>query len=322
MGKKKDEKKDKKKGKKKIILIGLLVAVIAAAAAYFLVIREKGGGKPKLPDPVEAYTLQEESVASITAAFEEKGKEVLLSVSTSSEPEDEEDKKDKEDSEKEEDSDRTMQEDEEAGGDWSYYYYRIGPDSEDTIEKYKEFLLEEGFELVTNDKDFKQPVSQYAEAYQRDGAQKGRLFVIELEYPMAGDSATGIYSIKVRLEEKLQIQPVTRDETLKYFKGLDPKLLGLEKPIEEYSIMMDMGRTFVDGKECYGISLYEKGEEEESYFVKKFYLSLAEKKLYEYLGGDIIGMQQNSSVSGSAESSASASGSSGEVHDWNIGPTE
>lgn len=322
MGKKKDEKKDKKKGKKKIILIGLLVAVIAAAAAYFLVIRGKGGGKPKLPDPVEAYTLQEESVASITAAFEEKGKEVLLSVSTSSEPEDEEDKKDKEDSEKEEDSDRTMQEDEKAEGDWSYYYYRIGPDSEDTIEKYKEFLLEEGFELVTNDKDFKQPVSQYAEAYQRDGAQKGRLFVIELEYPMAGDSATGIYSIKVRLEEKLQIQPVTRDETLKYFKGLDPKLLGLEKPIEEYSIMMDMGRTFVDGKECYGISLYEKGEEEESYFVKKFYLSLAEKKLYEYLGGDIIGMQQNSSVSGSAESSASSSDGSGGVHDWNIGPTE
>ncbi|MFW5670287.1 MAG: hypothetical protein ACOCM4_13815, partial [Acetivibrio ethanolgignens] len=236
----------------------------------------------------------------------------------------EEDKKDKEDSEKEEDSDRAMQEDEETGGDWSYYYYRIGPDSEDTIEKYKEFLLEEGFEPVTNDKDFKKPVSQYAEAYQRDGAQKGRLFVIELEYPMAGDSATGIYSIKVRLEEKLQlkVQPATRDETLKYFKGLDEKLLGLKKPMEEYAIMMDMGRTFVDGRECYGISLYEKGENKESYFVKKFYLSLAEKKLYEYLGGDIIGMQQNSSVSGSGESSASASGSSGGVHDWNIGPTE
>ena len=284
--------------KKKIILIVLLVAIIAAALAYFFVIKGKGPGKAKLPDPVEAYTLQEESVASITTAIEEGKNEVLISVSTTNQPEDEEkdkkDKEDKEDKKDEEKADNAAQENKEQ---WSYYYYRIGDDSEDAIKQYEKFLSEEGFKQVTDDKDFKQPVSQYAQAYQKEGAQSGQLFVVEMEYPMEGNADTGLYSIKVRLEEKAKLQPVTREDTLAYFMGLDYKVLGLEKPIAEYSIIMDMGRTIVDGMECYGICLYEKGGEEQSYFVKKFYLSLAEKKLFEYLNGDIVGMQENKSVS-------------------------
>nr|WP_294680617.1 hypothetical protein [uncultured Anaerotignum sp.] len=284
--------------KKKIILVVVLVAVVAAALVYFFVLRGKGAGKAKLPAPVEAYTLQEESVDSITTAVEEGKNEVLISVSTTNPPEDEKKDKDKDkDKEDEEETAETPQATDENQENWSYYYYRIGTDSEEAIKQYKKFLTEDGFAKVTKDADFKQPVSQYAEAYQKDGQQSGRLFVVELEYPLEGNADTGLYSIKVRLEEKPKLKPVTREDTLDYFMGLDYKVLGLEKPIGDYSIVMDMGRTIVDGTECYGICLYEKGGEEQSYFVKKFYLSLAEKKLFEYLNGDIVGMEENKSVS-------------------------
>lgn len=304
--------------KKKIIMIALPAVVIAAAVLYFFVIRGKAEGKAKLPDPVDSYTLQGESVASITTAVEEGQKEVLLSVSAGGEAEgetadtadtsDTSEASDKEDESSEKKGEASQEdsseETEENNDEWHYYYYRISPNSEEAVEKYENFLSQEGFKPVTEDKDFKQPVSQYAQAYQKSGETEGRLLVVEVEYPMEGNANTGLYSIKVRIEEKPQLKPVTRDETLKYFKGLDPKILGLEKPIEDYSVIMDMGRTIVDGKECYGISLYEKGASDESYFIKKFYLSLADKKLYEYLNGDIVGMQQNKSVSDKKEGPA------------------
>ena len=87
-----EEQKSRRLGKKQILMIGLAAALIAGGAAYFLKTRD---GRAKLPDPVDAYTLGEDSVASITT-LEDVGKEVLLSISTSDVSEEDAEKAQKE----------------------------------------------------------------------------------------------------------------------------------------------------------------------------------------------------------------------------------
>ena len=211
-------------------------------------------------------------------------------------------------------------------GEWSYYYYRLGKDSQADVEKYREFLVEEGFELKENEEG-----ADYLLTYKKDSAVAGKLFVLQLEYPLGGDEGTGIYGIKLSREDKPQdgsaYKAATRDEIMDYFLTLPYEKLGLSKPIREYYIVMDMGRTYIDGKDCYGINLYEKGNGSGSYFVKKFFLSLGEKRLYEYMAGDIISMQHNSSINGMDDTSGTSgtggtNSNSGIVYDWKIGPVQ
>ena len=175
-----------------------------------------------------------------------------------------------------------------------------------------------------------------------------------MEYPLAGDAATGQYVIKARLEKKPEVivenvQTMSRDDALRYMAGLDYTKLGLEYPLSEYNMTLDMGRTYIDGKDCYGINIYTKGNQENGgNFVKKFYLSLADKKIYEYLDNDIFDLQsvsstypqfeQNSTIPAGQGDTAEQGGTAGQdmtgqggtggapsgagVHDWEFGPME
>lgn len=289
----------KKKSKKKLLLILLAVAALGIGFRLGLLDRFTGGGgaqKQALPDAVEAYELDGESVASLTAAFEGVGDELLVSVAGNGLPV-AEDAEDAEDADAE-DADKADKQEADVAEEalHSNYYYKITADTEDDLAKYAEYLTaagEEGagFTLRTSGSE-----AEYVTAYEKDAAEHTKqLVILEIENPLNGDPETGMFAIKLHLEEKQEKlkEGVTRDQAMQYFMGLDYQTLGLEKPISDYYIVMDMGRTYIDKNDCYGINLYNKGDGEESYFVKKFYLSLEQKKLYEYLAGDLVGLQEN-----------------------------
>ena len=351
-----EEDQPKKKLSKKNLLIIIVVLLLAAVAAKFTVFKDgipplpfgKGGGtsqaEAKLPDPVDAYCLLDDSVASISSDFTaaapateegEKDKEaevpkgaeeVLLSMSTSYVP------KPAEGEEGEESADAAEEVMEESDlleankpeGEYGYYYYRVGAGTEATMAKYRAFLLENGFKLLDNANAEK----PYLAKYQKEGVTPKKLFNLEIEYPLGGDAMTGMYAIRVTMEDKpdpVEKEAVSREDTLAYFNTLSQEKLGLPKPVSEYYVVMDMGRTFVDGHDCHGISLYEKGNGAGNYFIKKFYLSLEDKKLFEYMGGSIYTMEYNPQTGQTSTSVGEAFNqqsvnSSGSVHDWNIGP--
>ncbi len=351
-GKKKKKKKGgeaesegkKKLDKKKLILLILLLAVAAGAAYKFGLLDKFGGGggdtkdKATVPDAVATYDLNEDSVASLTAAFEEVGDELLLSISSNALPVEEtaeEEENADEDAEAPAEEEEAPAKEEEPTEDlppYSNYYYKITGDTASDLEKYVEYLTAEategedgallggGFALWEAEEA---PQKEYVTAYQKaSSSDSKKLFILEIENPLNGDAATEMFAVKLYLADKPveRTEGVTRDETMQYFLGLDHERLGLEKPIADYYIVMDMGRTYIDQNDCYGINLYNKGDGEESYFVKKFYLSVEHKKLYEYLAGDLVGLQENYTVNQGGE--VLSSGESGTVHEWNIGPLE
>ncbi len=306
-----------KKSKKKL-LIPVIVLLLAAGGAYRfgLLDRFMGGGdgaaKATVPDAVDTYVLNEESVASLTAAFEGVGDELLLSISSNAIPADttEQDaaadqSADAADETTDTTTDTTTQTPATEEDPYSNYYYKVTGDTADDLVKYAEYLTTSGdtgggFTRREDTGDASDGVMTFEKTA---ASVSGKLLILEIENPLNGDAATEMFSIKLRLEEKQEPlqEGVTRDEALKYFEGLNYELLGLDKPISDYYLVMDMGRTYIDKNDCYGISLYNKGTGEESYFVKKFYLSVEKKKLYEYLAGDLVGLQENYTVNQGGE---------------------
>ena len=183
--KKKKQKNDqaegeKKGGKKKLLLLVPVLAGVGAGVYFFVL---NGGGLPFLgggkDKPIDVYAVEDEMVASVTAALEECGEQTLMSITTNVAPPDaepaegeegaegeEEEKKDeeKEEENKNEEKDDKKKDkdapnrgeaqyiDEGEGGDgtrWTYYYYKIGETTVADLNAYTEFLNEEGFELVS-----------------------------------------------------------------------------------------------------------------------------------------------------------------------------
>lgn len=348
----------KKKLSKKNLLIIIVVLLLAAVAAKFTVFKDGlpplpfGGeskqsqAEAKLPDPVDAYCLLEDSVASVSSDFaagnaageeaeadkkEEKSakgaQEVLLSMSTTYVPKAEGEEGAEEPAKEEEVVDESaILEANKPEGEYGYYYYRVGAATETTLSAYRAFLLENGFKLQENANADK----PYVAKYQKEGVTPKKYFNLEIEYPLGGDAMTGMYAIRVSMEDMpdpVEREAVGREETLEYFSTLSQEKLGLPKPVSEYYVVMDMGRTYVDGHDCHGISLYEKGNGAGNYFIKKFYLSLEDKKLFEYMGGSIYTMEYNPSTGETTKSlgddfNRQSVNAGGTVHDWNIGPVD
>lgn len=334
MAKKEKPKKEKKKkqkneqpeggkkgGKKKLLLLIPLLAAIGAGVYFFVL---KGGSLPFLgggeKKTVEVYAVGEETVASIAVALEAGGEETLNSITTNVAPpseeeaaaaEPEEEEKDKEDEEEPYRGEAQVILEEDNGGVlWTNYYYQIGEDTLADLTAYADFLKEEGFRMVDGGGDTEETAA--FGTYQRVAeTDDDYTFSIILEYPLAGDMATGQYAIKARWEEKEEmivenVPTMSRDEAIAFFSEQDHTKLGLEYPMDAYNMTVDMGRMYIDGKDCYGINIYSKGNGPDGgNFVKKFYLSLADKKIYEYLNNDIFDLQSVSSAYPEIERSSS-----------------
>ncbi len=223
--KKKKQKNDqaegeKKGGKKKLLLLVPVLAGVGAGVYFFVL---NGGGLPFLgggkDKTIDVYAVEDEMVASVTAALEECGEQTLMSITTNVAPPDaepaegeegaegeEEEKKDeeKEEENKDEEKDDKKKDkdapnrgeaqyiDEGEGGDgtrWTYYYYKIGETTVADLNAYTEFLNEEGFELVSGGGTDEE--TSALGIYQKEAeTEEDHIFSIEMEYPLAGD-ATG-----------------------------------------------------------------------------------------------------------------------------------
>lgn len=232
---------------------------------------------------------------------------------------------------------------------WNKYYYQSNAYTVDVLEAYAAYLEGEGFEQV-QEKEQQSSEKQQAEEsvnktfhakYQRKSEEEGYLFSVELEYPLANDPAIQMYAVKAMKEKAPAAQGadgegITRDRAMNYLESLDSTSLGLTKPLSDYYVVMDMGRSYVEGKDCYGINVYDKGAEKESYFVQKYYLSIGDQELYSC---DIDGViRRLQPAKGLAPSGVSVPGTAGNgtatnsqvqdvntgdiAHDWNFGPPE
>lgn len=323
----KKEKKEKKKksaeqgeggkkgGKKKLLLLVPVIAAVGAGVYFFVL---KGGGLPFLgggadKNTVDVYAVEEEMVGSITAMETVVGEETLMSITTNVVPlteeeqaaaeaeGEEEDKKDKKDEPNRGEATVITEEDGGDGSLWSYYYYQIGENTLENLTAYTDFLTEAGFKMEGGGGDTEETAALglYTKAAE---TKPEYIFSIELEYPLAGDMATGQYAVKARMKEKEKlieenVPTMSRDEAMEFFAEQDHTKLGLERPLSEYNMTVDMGRTYIDGKDCYGINIYSKGNGPDGgNFVKKFFLSLSDKKIYEYLNNDIFDLQSVGSV--------------------------
>lgn len=236
---------------------------------------------------------------------------------------------------------------------WNKYYYQSGVHTVKVLEAYAAYLEEEGFEQVQGKEQEtvqnKQPedgvkTSFYAK-YQRKCEEEGYLFSIELEYPIANDPSIQMYAVKATrekapAEDSTNGEGMTRDRALSYLASLDSTSLGLTKPLSEYYVIMDMGRSYVEGKDCYGINVYDKGAEKESYFVQKYYISIGDQEIYSCDVDGVIrrlqpaqgtsfastapteGTTQTAGNGTPASSDVMDTNTGGVAHDWNFGPPE
>ena len=125
---------------------------------------------------------------------------------------------------------------------------------------------------------------------------------------------------------------MTRQSAMDYMESIDYKALGLDQPLSNYYVVLDMGRSYIDGKDCYGINVYTKGISGESYFVKKYYLALEDKNIYVYDNDGVIekldqesgyfkGIDSSMTMNGVKENDASLEKGK-PYHDWNFGPLD
>lgn len=232
---------------------------------------------------------------------------------------------------------------------WNKYYYKSNPHTMRVLKAYASYLEEQGFERVQGEQEAAQPKEQSKTAseeaqpntfygkYQKQSEDPGYLFSIELQYPLANDPAIQMYVVKAMKEkapaeeDAMQGQGMTRDRALSYLESLDSTTLGLEKPLTDYYVVMDMGRSYVEGKDCYGINVYERGNEKESYFVHKYYMSISDQELYScdaegiirrlYPAGATVPTEQTQGTSPTA-TQADTTNMGGTAHDWNFGPPD
>lgn len=327
----------KKGGKKKLLLLIPVVAAVGAGVYFFVL---KGGSLPFLgggvdKTKVDVYAVGDEMVASISA-MEGAGAETLMSITTNVAPPSEEEQAASEGEDDEKDAEdapyrgeaQVITEENSDGTLWTNYYYQITEDTVADLAAYTEFLTGEGFKMTGGGGSTEETAA--FGVYEKSAATREKyIFSIELEYPLAGDIATGQFAIKARMAEKEElieenVPTMSRDEAMEFFAQQDYTKLGLEYPVSEYNMTVDMGRTYIDGKDCYGINIYSRGNGPDGgNFVKKFYLSLSDKKIYEYLNNDIFDLQSVSSsypnithtstMPSNQESTANPNGS---MRDW------
>ena len=87
-----------------------------------------------------------------------------------------------------------------------------------------------------------------------------------------------------QLPEKVEAEELifTRDDARAYLKNFINNSKELPLSFDNYTNIFDVGRSFINGEECYGLNIYQKGQSNCNEFVGKYYISLMDKKVYKY----------------------------------------
>lgn len=274
--------KKKKKGKKKLLLVPVaLIAVAAVAAAViFLILPRFGiellGGKDsdqleeKIPKKgVEAYTVGEDTVASLDTILLE-GEGELLAMRTTPE-------KSKEEEE----------------GRLTYIYEVDHPAI--VVDRYLDLVLgeEAGFRLA--DETYllleDRPELQDEEGglmVAKNSVVEGRVFQLVIGWSQENDMlAVRVSAPEAQLhspeKEKEEAQPASLSEQMDTIQTMHPSELGLEgRSMDQYVVLSTTGFVKVDDILCRRFTIYEKkGDGKRGDIVKVVYFSGDQQHMFQ-----------------------------------------
>lgn len=248
----------KKGGKKKLLLIPIILVLVAAvaAAAVLFVLPRFGidllgkGEEEQLEEPipkkgVEAYTVGEDSVASLDTILEEEGELIALRTTPEKSKAEEE-------------------------GRCTYIYELNGAAA--VVNRYLDLVLggEEGFSLV--DETYlileERPELEDEEGalmIARNSAVEGRVFQLVIGWSEASDNLAVRVSVpegQLRKPEKAEPpKPASISEQMERIQSMTPSQLALPgTSMDEYDIYPIEGFVKIDGMDCRRFHIYEAGD--------------------------------------------------------------
>lgn len=281
-GEEPQEGKKKKKGKKKLLLIPIaLVLVAAVAAAVILLVLPRFGinllgekdpeqqVEEKIPKKgVEAYTVGEDTVASLDTILEE-GEGELLALRTTPE--------------------KSKAEEE---GRLTYIYEVNGPAA--IVNRYLDLVLggELGFSLADENYVIQE---ERPELVDEEGALmvakasvvEGRVFQLAIGWSQENDMlAVRVSTPEAQLrmpEKEEQPKPASLSEQLDTIQTMNPSQLGLPgRSMDQYVVLSTTGFVKVDDILCRRFTIYEKtGDDKRGDIVKVVYFSGDQQHMFQ-----------------------------------------
>ena len=275
------EGKKKKKGKKKLLLIPIALVLVAAVAAVILLVLPRFGinllgekepeqqVEEKIPKKgVEAYTVGEDTVASLDTVLEE-GEGELLALRTTPE--------------------KSKAEEE---GRLTYIYEVNGPAA--IVNRYLDLVLGEelGFSLADENYVIQE---ERPELVDEEGALmvakasvvEGKVFQLAIGWSQENDMlAVRVSTPEAQLrmpEKEEQPKPASLSEQLDTIQTMHPSELGLEgRSMDQYEVLSTAGFVKVDDILCRRFTIYEKtGDDKRGDIVKIVYFSGDQQHMFQ-----------------------------------------
>lgn len=275
------EGKKKKKGKKKLLLIPIALVLVAAVAAVILLVLPRFGinllgekepeqqVEEKIPKKgVEAYTVGEDTVASLDTVLEE-GEGELLALRTTPE--------------------KSKAEEE---GRLTYIYEVNGPAA--VVNRYLDLVLGEelGFSLADENYVIQE---ERPELVDEEGALmvakasvvEGKVFQLAIGWSQENDMlAVRVSTPEAQLrmpEKEEQPKPASLSEQLDTIQTMHPSELGLEgRSMDQYEVLSTAGFVKVDDILCRRFTIYEKtGDDKRGDIVKIVYFSGDQQHMFQ-----------------------------------------
>ena len=253
--------KRQKRGNRLLFLIG---GGIVFAIAFFVALIRISGGEEEVLQAAD-YSMEGDSVPSITTVTQ--AGELIRVVPSQDE-----------------------------GHNQIEYVYQLEENSDEVVSQYITYLeTEEGFMELTPQVDDRiaaentQQEEREHAAFVRQSAdtQSGEERMFQLD--MNRNDEEKEYSVTIsRPEGQLPQQEeeedpsVTRGEALNVVINVINENGLLPRPMEEYTQVFDVGRSIINGMECYGINVYETGPSGYNVFVAKYFISVDLGHIYSY----------------------------------------
>lgn len=227
--------------KKKLIMLGgILVVFVGAAVSCFLLMK-------KPPEPPDFYSIEEDQVVSITSVVGER------TFKKRKEIEDTENKD-------------VLQKVE-------FTYADITEGTADVQKYINELTLNHGFTKMPKEgEEMPQPLKEGEEppAIDPEGtvsaaietAEAGVLFQVDIDYTNEGYTVY-VKKYKGKIPEPPKVKEeegLSRNQAMDKLNDFAPEVLGLPEPASTYVKIPQVGRTMVDGKDCYMVNVYRKQE--------------------------------------------------------------
>ncbi len=163
-----------------------------------------------------------------------------------------------------------------------YHYDSIETSAAD-VKAYTEYLENQEKFVPLMDSNLDNPAGYVSVA--RKSVKEGYLFQIDIDYTPKDFNIILSCSqgeLPTIYDEESSDDSFTRNDAKTFLDQQPLEKLGLPEPVSSYTTIFDQGRMVIDGKDCYGISVYKKGSGNSNEIVGKYFISLDKSKIYQY----------------------------------------